>query len=74
MNNAKVITYTYSLLDSIVTFDEGLWCKYSGFIPRSKANLILEIPSKSHSSWNDHSSKYFETQFTETGIDLGSFF
>lgn len=44
MNNAKVITYTYSLLDSIVTFDEGFDVSTLDSFRDQKLNLILEIP------------------------------
>jgi phage shock protein PspC (stress-responsive transcriptional regulator) len=44
MNNAKVITYKYNLLDSIVTFDEGFDVSSLDSFRDQKLNLILEIP------------------------------
>ena len=44
MNNAKVITYRYDLLDSIVTFDEGFDISSIDTFRDQKLNLILSIP------------------------------
>lgn len=44
MNNAKVMTYEYSLLDSIVTFDEGYDISSIDAFRDQKLNLILSIP------------------------------
>jgi phage shock protein PspC (stress-responsive transcriptional regulator) len=44
MNNAKVITYRYDLLDSIVTFDEGFDISSIDTFRDQKLSLILSIP------------------------------
>jgi hypothetical protein len=44
MNNAKVITYRYDQLDSIVTFDEGFDISSIDAFRDQKLNLILSIP------------------------------
>lgn len=44
MNNAKMITYNYTVLDSMVTFDEGYDISNLGIFRDQKLNLFLEIP------------------------------
>jgi len=44
MNNAKLLVYNYSLLDSIVTFDEGFDISSINVFRDQKLNLTLEIP------------------------------
>lgn len=44
MNNAKLLTYNYNLLDSIVTFDEGFDISSIDAFRDQKLNLTLQIP------------------------------
>ncbi|WBL41696.1 PspC domain-containing protein [Algoriphagus halophytocola] len=44
MNNAKMITYNYSILDSMVTFEEGYDISSLDVFRDQKLNLYLEIP------------------------------
>ncbi|MEB2784960.1 PspC domain-containing protein [Algoriphagus persicinus] len=44
MNNAKLIGYNYSVLDSIITFDEGYDISNLSTFRDQKLNLFLEIP------------------------------
>lgn len=44
MNNAKLMTYQYNLLDSMVTFDEGFDISSLDTFRDQKLNLILHIP------------------------------
>jgi len=44
MNNAKMIGYNYTVLDSIITFDEGYDVSNLSTFRDQKLNLFLEIP------------------------------
>ena len=44
MNNAKMITYRYEVLDSMITFDEGYDVSNLDKFRDQKLNLFLEIP------------------------------
>src|SRR5690606_34699485 len=44
MNNAKMIGYNYSVLDSIITFDEGYDISNIDKFRDQKLNLFLQIP------------------------------
>ncbi|MEB2781289.1 PspC domain-containing protein [Algoriphagus sp. C2-6-M1] len=44
MNNAKLIGYNYSVLDSVITFDEGYDISNLSTFRDQKLNLFLEIP------------------------------
>ena len=44
MNNAKMITYNYSVLDSVITFDEGYDISNLETFRDQQLNLFLEVP------------------------------
>jgi phage shock protein PspC (stress-responsive transcriptional regulator) len=44
MNNAKMISYNYTVLDSVITFDEGYDISNLDTFRDQKLNLFLEIP------------------------------
>ncbi len=44
MENAKLLTYEYTVLDSVITFDEGFDIDALDMFRDQKLNLILEVP------------------------------